>query len=206
MSRIFIGGLPDDASRTELEREFEHFGSMREVWVARNPPGFGFIVFDDPRDAEDAIREMDGRRVCGMRVRVEKARGPNSNNRNRSSAQNEKCYNCGKIGHLSRDCRSRPAERGYSRRRSRSGSRNRRRQRSYSRSRSKERSRRSRSGSKDHKRTQSPEKRRSASQDDTFNKKSPKQKNSKDWANSSTEVDYNEKIYFESDEESSSKA
>ena len=71
MSRIFIGGLTEDASRTELEREFEYFGSLRDVWVARNPPGFGFIVFEDSRDAEDAVREMDGKRVCGTRIRVE---------------------------------------------------------------------------------------------------------------------------------------
>ena len=76
MSRIFIGGLTEDASRSELEREFEYFGSLRDVWVARNPPGFGFIVFDDGRDAEDAVREMDGKRVCGTRIRVEFARGP----------------------------------------------------------------------------------------------------------------------------------
>ena len=75
MSRIYIGGLPPDASRREVEREFEYFGHLRDVWVARNPPGFGFIVYDDTRDAEDAVREMDGRRVCGSRVRVEFARG-----------------------------------------------------------------------------------------------------------------------------------
>merc|ERR1712226_696036 len=76
MTRIFIGGLPEDASRTELEREFEYFGRLKDVWVARNPPGFGFIVFDDARDAEDAVKEMDGKRVCGTRIRVEYARGP----------------------------------------------------------------------------------------------------------------------------------
>lgn len=76
MSRIFIGGLTEDASRSELEREFEYFGHLRDVWVARNPPGFGFIVFEDARDADDAVREMDGKRVCGTRIRVEFARGP----------------------------------------------------------------------------------------------------------------------------------
>ena len=30
------------------------------VWVARKPPGFAFIDFDDKRDAQDAIRELDG--------------------------------------------------------------------------------------------------------------------------------------------------
>jgi len=78
MSRIFIGGLTEDASRTELEREFEYFGTLRDVWVARNPPGFGFIVYEDGRDAEDAVREMDGKRVCGTRIRVEFAKGGTS--------------------------------------------------------------------------------------------------------------------------------
>lgn len=30
------------------------------VWVARRPPGYAFIDFEDRRDAEDAIREIDG--------------------------------------------------------------------------------------------------------------------------------------------------
>lgn len=30
------------------------------VWVARKPPGFAFVDFDDRRDAQDAIRELDG--------------------------------------------------------------------------------------------------------------------------------------------------
>lgn len=33
---------------------------MCSVWVARRPPGYAFIDFDDKRDAEDAIRELDG--------------------------------------------------------------------------------------------------------------------------------------------------
>lgn len=30
------------------------------VWVARRPPGYAFIEFDDRRDALDAIRALDG--------------------------------------------------------------------------------------------------------------------------------------------------
>lgn len=30
------------------------------MWVARKPPGFAFVDFDDRRDAQDAIRELDG--------------------------------------------------------------------------------------------------------------------------------------------------
>lgn len=33
------------------------------VWVARRPPGYAFIDFDDRRDAQDAIRELDGEQL-----------------------------------------------------------------------------------------------------------------------------------------------
>ena len=46
--------------KSELEREFAKFGSVKDVWVARNPPGFAFVEFDDYRDAEDAVRELNG--------------------------------------------------------------------------------------------------------------------------------------------------
>ena len=73
-TRVYIGDLGSGGSKQELEREFETFGPLKSVWVARNPPGFAFIEFEDPRDADDAVREMDGRHVCGVRIRVELAK------------------------------------------------------------------------------------------------------------------------------------
>lgn len=124
MTRVYVGGLGSNGSRRELEREFERFGPLRDVWVARNPPGFAFILFEDPRDAEDACRDLDGRTVCGEKVRVELARGPNRGGRASRSAMTEKCYECGRTGHYARACTRRPGN--YSRdrrRRSRSRSR-----------------------------------------------------------------------------------
>ena len=89
---MYVGDLGSGGSKPELEREFERYGPLKSVWVARNPPGkcppffvtpphllppflgFAFIEFEDPRDAEDAVRDMDGRFVCGVRIRVELAK------------------------------------------------------------------------------------------------------------------------------------
>lgn len=108
MSRVYIGNLGNNGSRRELEREFERFGPLRDVWVARNPPGFAFVVFEDSRDAEDACHEMDGRYVCGEKVRVEMARGPTRGGRSQRSGITEKCYECGRVGHYARQCTRRP--------------------------------------------------------------------------------------------------
>ena len=73
-SRIYIGDLGPNGSKQELEREFESYGPLKSVWVARNPPGFAFVEFEDPRDADEAVRDMDGRVVCGARIRCEFAK------------------------------------------------------------------------------------------------------------------------------------
>ena len=52
MTRVYVGNLGKNGSRRELEREFERFGPLRDVWVARNPPGFAFVLFEDARDAK----------------------------------------------------------------------------------------------------------------------------------------------------------
>ena len=76
--KVYVGNLGNNGSKRELEREFERFGRLHDVWVARNPPGFAFVEFQDLRDAEDAIKSLDGARICGERVRVEMARNRNT--------------------------------------------------------------------------------------------------------------------------------
>ncbi|RRT54487.1 hypothetical protein B296_00045707, partial [Ensete ventricosum] len=66
MSRVYVGNLDSRVSERDLEDEFRAFGvlrSMCSVWVARRPPGYGFVEFDDRRDALDAIRDIDGTKV-----------------------------------------------------------------------------------------------------------------------------------------------
>ena len=58
--KVYVGNLPRDASEKELERAFNYYGALKSVWVARNPSGFAFVEFDDSRDADDAVRGLDG--------------------------------------------------------------------------------------------------------------------------------------------------
>lgn len=44
----------------QLEDVFGRYGRLRKVWVARRPPGFAFIEFEDQRDAEDSVKALDG--------------------------------------------------------------------------------------------------------------------------------------------------
>uniref|UniRef100_A0A672PVU6 Serine and arginine rich splicing factor 3 n=1 Tax=Sinocyclocheilus grahami TaxID=75366 RepID=A0A672PVU6_SINGR len=56
--KVYVGNLGNSGNKTELERAFGYYGPLRSVWVARNPPGFAFVEFEDPRDATDAVREI----------------------------------------------------------------------------------------------------------------------------------------------------
>ncbi len=37
--------------------------------------GFAFVEYQDKRDAEDAIKELDGQEIAGRRIAVEWAKG-----------------------------------------------------------------------------------------------------------------------------------
>lgn len=48
---MFVGNLPPEAEARDLRDFFRDFGQINDAWVARKPPGFGFVWFDDERDA-----------------------------------------------------------------------------------------------------------------------------------------------------------
>jgi len=136
--KVYIGDLGEDATRRELEEAFDKFGRVRNVWIAKRPPGFAFVLMDDPRDAEDATRELDGSRMCGRRVKVQMSKPVRNHG---GDGGRDRGYD-----------RPYPGDRGRGRSRSRTPERRRRRSPSYrsmsrekSRSRSRDRRRRSRS-------------------------------------------------------------
>ena len=105
--RIFLGNLSRSVRERDIERFFEEYRSIKYGHMIFNyfetrslsrqthyrhidiRNGFGFVEFDDDREADDAVREKDGRRMGegGKKVRVAWARegrtrlGPRTNYR-----------------------------------------------------------------------------------------------------------------------------
>lgn len=69
--KLFIGGLPGVVSKDDLHRELTKFGHVVDLWVARNPPGFAFVKFNNFNDADKALHALNGSSVFGPKIRVE---------------------------------------------------------------------------------------------------------------------------------------
>jgi len=78
ISRVYIGDIPKDLRRQEVEDEFRRVGQVLSVQIHSNVSGgaYGFVEFGDPRDASECVRRYNGRACFSSRpIRVELSRG-----------------------------------------------------------------------------------------------------------------------------------
>ncbi|KAI6195628.1 Serine-arginine protein 55, protein [Aphelenchoides besseyi] len=71
-SRVYCGHIPYECRERDVERFFKGYGRIRDILLKR---GYCFVEFADPRDADDAVHDLNGRSMMGMRVVVEMAKG-----------------------------------------------------------------------------------------------------------------------------------
>ncbi|NP_001133450.1 FUS-interacting serine-arginine-rich protein 1 [Salmo salar] len=137
---LFIRNISDESRPEDLRREFGRYGPVVDVYIpldfySRRPRGFAYIQFEDVRDAEDALHNLDRKWVCGRQIEIQFAQGdrktPNQmqgkegGSSRSSSRHDDRDYD--------RDSRRRRSRsRSYQRRRSRSPSYERRPRRSES--------------------------------------------------------------------------
>ena len=73
---LYVGGLADDVTEEMLRAAFLPFGPLKSVEMPRDYTkgtfnrGFGFVEFECPDDAEEAIFNMDGAEIMGKAITV----------------------------------------------------------------------------------------------------------------------------------------
>eukprot|EP00062_Callorhinchus_milii_P013116 gi/632960868/ref/XP_007896441.1/ PREDICTED: cold-inducible RNA-binding protein B-like [Callorhinchus milii] len=76
--KLFVGGLSFSTDEQSLEEVFSEYGQISEVRVIKDRDtqqsrGFGFITFENPGDAKDALLAMNGKSIDGRQIRVDQA-------------------------------------------------------------------------------------------------------------------------------------
>lgn len=76
--KLFVGGLAWATTQQSLGQAFGQFGPVVEAQVIMDREtgrsrGFGFVTFENPSDADQALRAMDGADLDGRKIRVNEA-------------------------------------------------------------------------------------------------------------------------------------
>ncbi|XP_060756298.1 serine/arginine-rich splicing factor 10 isoform X2 [Neoarius graeffei] len=149
---LFIRNISDESRPEDLRREFGRYGPIVDVYIpvdfySRRPRGFAYIQFEDVRDAEDALHNLDRKWVCGRQIEIQFAQGDRKTPSQMRSKERRSPRSFSRYDDYERDGRYRRSRsRSYDRRRSRSPSYERRPRRSDS---PRDRYRRSRSRDND---------------------------------------------------------
>ena len=77
--KLYVGGLAYSVTDKELEDFFTEFGKVISAVVIKDrdsgqSKGFGFVEMEDLKEAQNAIKELNGKELSGRTVTVNQAR------------------------------------------------------------------------------------------------------------------------------------
>lgn len=58
--RLHIADIGENVRKSDLEKLFSQYGTLKEVWMTNSSPCFGFAVYKDKKSANNALNEADG--------------------------------------------------------------------------------------------------------------------------------------------------
>ncbi|KAG2177603.1 hypothetical protein INT44_008115 [Umbelopsis vinacea] len=92
--KLYVGHVSTRTTRRDLEELFEKYGRVQNVEIKHG--GFAFVDYEDSRDADEAVRELNGHSLNGDRLIVEHSK--------KAGGEGSGCFLCGGTGHWARDC------------------------------------------------------------------------------------------------------
>ncbi|ETI44015.1 hypothetical protein, variant 1 [Phytophthora nicotianae CJ01A1] len=106
-NNLYVANLATRVGEQDLQEIFSKFGRVDKCEVIVDPVtkesrGFGFVTFEDVRDAEDAVKELNNQEVQGRKIRVEHAKRKRGHEKTPGQCECEArrgglCLNCADI-------------------------------------------------------------------------------------------------------------
>jgi len=71
-ARVYVGRIPYRATERDLKKFFRDYGKIAEI-IMKN--GFAFVDFEEVPDAEEAVKDLNGKELMGVSLSIDIARG-----------------------------------------------------------------------------------------------------------------------------------
>ncbi|CAF2530919.1 unnamed protein product [Rotaria sp. Silwood2] len=112
---LYVRGLAERVRYDDLKKIFGRYGRIVDItlpldYYTRDAKGFGFVEYEESRDAEEALHALDRYRLFGRELEVEFARGDRKTPSEMRAREKEARYG-GRGGDPSRRDRSRSRDR-----------------------------------------------------------------------------------------------
>uniref|UniRef100_H0XD46 Serine/arginine-rich splicing factor 10 n=1 Tax=Otolemur garnettii TaxID=30611 RepID=H0XD46_OTOGA len=111
---LFVRNVADDTRSEDLRREFGRYGPIVDVYVpldfyTRRPRGFAYVqyTFEDVRDAEDALHNLDRKWICGRQIEIQFAQGDRKTPNQMKAKEGRNVYSSSRYDDYDRYRRSR---------------------------------------------------------------------------------------------------